>query len=165
MNDKLIIHVSRIAKSTWLCFGHCSLWSFVPLFILIMIFSTTFTRPSHGAEVTLAWDDNDAVVGYYLYYGFESRNYSFKIDVGPELQYTLFNLDDMETYYFAVTAYNENGESDFSDEIVYAAGGCEVDIDFDGDIDGSNLFDYTEDTMGVNLEIFAAKFGSMRCPY
>jgi hypothetical protein len=81
-----------------------------------------------------------------------------------EPPYTLLDLDDLESYYIAVTAYNEFGESDFSEEIIYASYACDADIDFDGDIDGSDLVLYAEDSTGINLDIFIAKFGLTDCP-
>ena len=125
-----------------------------------------FTQLSHSADLTLAWDHNDqvSVTGYYVYYGLESGNYAAKIDAGSEPQYTIVDLDDLESYYIAVTAYNEFGESDFSEEIIFASYACDADIDFDGDIDGSDLVLYAEDATGINLEIFIAKFGLTDCP-
>lgn len=109
--------------------------------ILIFLFSTMFVQLSHSAEVTLMWDQNDpmSVTGYYVYYGLESGSYTTKIDVGYDTQYTLFDLDDLTAYYIAVTAYNEFGESDFSEEIIYASHACEGDYDGDGNIDGTDL--------------------------
>ena len=123
-------------------------------------------KHSHSSEVTLAWDYNDQipVTGYYVYYGLESGIYSNKIDAGSEPQYTLGDIDELKSYYIAVTAYNEFGESDFSEELIYSAYACNADIDFDGDIDGSDLVLYTEDPMGLNLDIFLAKFGLTDCP-
>ena len=125
-----------------------------------------FAQLSNSAEVTLAWDHNDQipVTGYYVYYGLESGNYSTVVDAGSEPQYTLVDLDDLKSYYIAVTAYNEYGESDFSEEIICVAYACQADIDFDGDIDGSDLVLYAEDAMEINLEIFVAKFGLTDCP-
>ena len=125
-----------------------------------------FARLSHSADLTLAWDHNDqvSVAGYYVYYGLESGNYAAKIDAGSEPQYTLVDLDDLESYYIAVTAYNEFGESDFSEEIIFASYACNADIDFDGDIDGSDLVLYAQDSMSINLDIFIAKFGLTDCP-
>ncbi len=135
---------------------------FFPL-ILTLLFSTMFAQLSHSAEVTLAWDYSDQATGYYIYYGLESGNYSAKIDVGADLQYTIIGLDDFTSYYIAATAYNQFGESDFSEEIIYAPYACDSDIDFDGDIDGSDLVLYAEDAMGINLEAFIAKFGTTGC--
>jgi hypothetical protein len=113
---------------------------FFPL-ILTFLFSTMFAQLSHSAEVTLMWDQNDpmSVTGYYVYYGLESGSYTTKIDAGYDSQYTLFDLDDLTSYYIAVTAYNEFGESDYSEEIIYPSHACEGDFDRDGNIDGTDL--------------------------
>ena len=134
--------------------------------ILIVFISAILVPWAHSVEITLAWDYNDQVpiTGYYVYHGFESGNYSAKIDAGSEPQYTLVGLDDLQSYYIAVTAYNEFGESDFSEEIIYASYACEADIDFDGDIDGSDLVLYTEYAMGFDLATLIAKFGMTDCP-
>ena len=134
--------------------------------ILTSLFSTMLVPLSHSADLTLAWDHNDqvSVTGYYVYYGLESGNYTAKKDAGSEPQYTIIGLDDLESYYIAVTAYNEFGESDFSEEIIYASYACDADIDYDGDIDGADLVLYSEDSMGITLDIFMAKFGSANCP-
>ena len=148
------------------CLSRPSLSSQCWSLMLTLLFATMFVQLSHSADVTLAWDHNDqvSVAGYYVYYGLESGNYSTKIEAGSELQYTLGGLDDLKSYYIAVTAYNEFGESDFSGEIIYAAQACQADIDFDGDIDGSDLVLYAEEAMGINLDIFIAKFGLTDCP-
>ena len=73
-------------------------------------------------QVTLGWDSNMEVdlEGYKLYYGFESGNYSYTIDVGYQTIYTITNLQIGETYYFSVTAYNNIGyESSYSNEVLY----------------------------------------------
>ena len=148
------------------CLSRHSLFSLFFRLMLTILFSTMFAQHSHSGEVTLAWDHNDqvSVTGYYVYYGLESGNYSTKIDAGAEPQYTLVDLDDLKPYYIAITAYNEFGESDFSEEIIYAPYACDADIDFDGDIDGSDLVLYAEDAMDINLAIFVAKFGLTDCP-
>ena len=54
-----------------------------------------------------------------MHYGSESRSYDVIEDVGSSLQHTVTDLYDDQDYYFAVTAYNEYGESTLSDELVY----------------------------------------------
>jgi len=94
-----------------------------PVLFIILIFFTImfFAHYAHGASVTLAWDPNspaENVVGYRLYYGTESRNYAFMIDLTEETIKKIHNLEKGQNYYFAVTALNEAGqESDFSEEI------------------------------------------------
>ena len=79
----------------------------------------------HSADVTLAWDANSEsdLAGYILYYGTSSGNYTSNIDVGNITQYTIAGLQDGETYYFAVTAYNDADlESDYSEELAHMVG-------------------------------------------
>lgn len=83
------------------------------------------SRIAVAGLVTLAWDPSSPdVAGYRLYYGTTSRlssgTYSDSIDVGNSTSRTVSDLIFGNTYFFAVTAYNEAGlESDFSEEIVY----------------------------------------------
>lgn len=75
------------------------------------------------AEVTLSWDaatDKNGVEGYYVYAGLtsvanEGGSYTFpSIDAGNTTTYTVDNLSNGVTYYFSVTAYDEDGnESEF----------------------------------------------------
>lgn len=77
-------------------------------------------RPS-PVSVTLAWDANSEsnLAGYKLYYGTSSGSYSTCIDVGNRTSYTVNGLDPLLTYYFALTAYNTEGqESGYSGEVV-----------------------------------------------
>ena len=93
-------------------------FSFVVFAFLIIL---KFSCPTFAiaAPVTLKWDPSAQATGYKLHYGFESNSYEFVIDVGPDLQHTLSDLNENQVHYFAVTAYNENGESGFSEEISF----------------------------------------------
>jgi hypothetical protein len=107
-------------------------------FICVLILFPAFT---HGAEVTLAWDANSEpdVVGYKLYYGTASGNYSQSIDAGNTTQITITGIQAGVTYYFAATAYNaQAGESGFSKEVSYTVSA--LDTDGDGVIDGEDAF-------------------------
>jgi hypothetical protein len=56
--------------------------------------------------------------GYKIYYGTASGNYSKTIDVGNVTTYTITNLTDGVTYYFAATAYDRSmNESRYSNEV------------------------------------------------
>ncbi len=70
-------------------------------------------------EATLSWDpspDTD-VVGYHIYHGTTSGQYTDSIQVGNTTQYT-FPLTTSGVHYFVVTAYNSPGiESRFSNEV------------------------------------------------
>ena len=87
----------------------------------LLLVSTLFASPAlHAAEVTLAWDQNTEpdVAGYKVYYGLESRNYDYVMDVGDTTSCVVTGLELGRTYYFAATAVNTaNLESDFSNEV------------------------------------------------
>jgi hypothetical protein len=60
------------------------------------------------------------LAGYRLYYGNESRTYSFVADVGNYTTAEIGNLSN-NTWYLAITAYDYFGnESNYSNEIVHA---------------------------------------------
>ena len=83
--------------------------------------------PGDG-EATLTWDaatDDIGVAGYYVYTGLESveengGGYTFgSVSAGDTTTYIMENLTNGVTYYFAVTAYDEDGnESPFYSEEV-----------------------------------------------
>ncbi len=73
-----------------------------------------------AAQVTLAWDANTdpSVTGYKLYYGYATRSYGAPVNIGKVTQYTLTGIQEGINCYFAVTAYDANGnESAFSTEL------------------------------------------------
>jgi hypothetical protein len=71
--------------------------------------------------ITLEWDASSGpdIAGYKIYYGTSSRNYDTVIDIGNYTSVSIADLEDNETYYFAVTAYNADG-----DESVYSSEVC-----------------------------------------
>jgi Fibronectin type III domain len=85
------------------------------LFILLVL-----SPLDSSAQIKLAWDPPPAdsnVTGYKMYYGTASRTYKGPINVGYVTTYTVQRLSQGVTYYFAVTAYNQFGESGYSDEV------------------------------------------------
>lgn len=80
-----------------------------------------------AASKTLVWDppptNTDGtpptdLVGYKIYYGPKSGNYTNTLDVGKVTTSVVNNLTNGITYYFAVTAYNSaRVESSFSNEV------------------------------------------------
>jgi len=76
---------------------------------------------SNAAQATLTWDPPDVstdVTGYMIHYGTASGDYSEGVDVGNTKSYTVSNLIDGRTYYFAATAYNHAGvQSGYSNEV------------------------------------------------
>lgn len=78
-------------------------------------------------DVTLKWDIDQSVRGYKIYYksGSSGPPYDGKgayegdspIDVGYVSECDVRYLSDDETYYFVATAYNDDGESGYSNEV------------------------------------------------
>lgn len=76
--------------------------------------------PAWAGQAALAWDaSTDAsVAGYYVYYGPAPRTYPSRVDVGNQTSYSVLNLGQGQTYYFAVTAYDAaRVESVYSNEV------------------------------------------------
>jgi len=89
---------------------------------LLVFFCLVFALGgARAGEVTLAWDasEHPDVTGYELHYGPSSSDYTHSVDVGNQLQYTLRDLNDGATYYFAVRAYSADHAlySAFSNQI------------------------------------------------
>jgi hypothetical protein len=77
---------------------------------------TSLAAPS----ITLAWDPSTdpSVVGYKVYWGVATRNYTNSLSAGSATTLTVSNLVIGTPYYFAATAYDTNGiESDYSAEV------------------------------------------------
>jgi hypothetical protein len=90
---------------------------FMILFCSVILWSAP---TAHTAQVTFAWDPNPEpdIAGYKMYYGTTSRDYDWYIDVGRVTTFTVPDLSDGVTYYFAVIAYDtSNLESAYSDEV------------------------------------------------
>ena len=120
-------------------------------------------QSAHSAEVSFSWNDTEGATGYKLYYGIESRAYTFEVDLGLGTQCTISDLDNGQGYYFAITAYNESEESEFSDELTCCSNTCDGDTDIDGDIDGSDLISIIVGPSAISLIDFAAGFGTDNC--
>ncbi|NJN45303.1 MAG: PKD domain-containing protein, partial [Candidatus Competibacteraceae bacterium] len=88
----------------------------------MLVFCLCITiSPVFGGQATLAWDANNEsnLGGYRLYLGKSSRNYTSNINIGLQTSYTVSNLQEGQTYFFAVTAYDTSGtiESNYSNEV------------------------------------------------
>lgn len=73
-----------------------------------------------AARIMVSWDPNppeENVLGYKIYYGTNARVYDVVVDVGNVTNAVLEGFQGPRTYYFAATAYNSYGESDFSEEV------------------------------------------------
>jgi PKD repeat protein len=85
-------------------------------FLLMLL----FTLRAVAGQATLAWDPSTdpKVTGYMLYYGQASGSYTTAVDVGNVTTYTVFNLTEGRTYYYAVKARDAAGiESAFSNQV------------------------------------------------
>jgi hypothetical protein len=79
-----------------------------------------------GQSVTLAWHPNATpdTMGYAVYSGSQSGNYSSRLDVGTNTTATISGLKEGQTNYFVVTAYNSaRVESIPSSEVAYLVPG------------------------------------------
>ena len=85
------------------------------LALLLIVFPTV----ANAASVTLSWQANQEpdISSYNVYYGTQTRNYGLPIPAGSGTSYTVDNLTEGTTYYFALTAVDTSGnESGYSIE-------------------------------------------------
>ena len=89
---------------------------FTALFLLL-------TTPSlFAAQATLSWNPNSEsdLAGYKVYWGTSTGSYQWSLDVKDVNSYTISNLTEGESYFFAATAYDFTGnESGYSNEVSY----------------------------------------------
>jgi hypothetical protein len=87
-----------------------------------------FCAGARGSQnVSLAWNaiPDPSVVGYALYYGTTSGEYSTRLDAGPNATITVPGLKEGVTYYFVITAYDALGEESApSNEVIYIVPGA-----------------------------------------
>jgi hypothetical protein len=67
--------------------------------------------------VFLSWDEVKNAEGYYLYYSQNSGRYIQRKKLGKETEFYFDGLKTGEVYYFALTAYQQKNESDYSREV------------------------------------------------
>jgi hypothetical protein len=100
--------------------------SILCLYILFTIISSLYVSSAFAGFATLSWDAPTTnadgtpltdLAGYKVYYGTSSHTYSQNINIGNVTTYTIDNLTEGVTYYFATTAYDTAGnESEYSNE-------------------------------------------------
>jgi hypothetical protein len=79
-----------------------------------------WTVTAVAAVVSLAWDASISpnIAGYKVYVGIAPRTYGAPTTIGNQTTYTVTGLIGPKTFYFAVTAFDVDGnESDFSNEV------------------------------------------------
>jgi hypothetical protein len=76
------------------------------------------TAPQSGSA-QLSWNPSPSpdVVGYKVYIGTAPRQYTSPINVGTDTTHNVVGLLSGKTYYFAVSAYNTQVESAYSNEV------------------------------------------------
>jgi hypothetical protein len=88
----------------------------VTLFVTLLLCVTAW-----AGEITLAWDPSPTqeIDGYRVWYGTASENYSSVISIGNITEFTVTGLALTKggMYYFAVTAFEGETDSDFSNEV------------------------------------------------
>lgn len=90
--------------------------------LLVALVFASGASAQAASNKTLTWDASPeaGVVGYKIYYGTASYNYTMTATVGKVTSATIDGLVANVTYYFAVTAiYGFGEESDFSNEATY----------------------------------------------
>ncbi len=74
-------------------------------------------------DITLEWDPNTEpdIGGYIVHYGTESGIYDYSLDVGNFTSAVISGLDEDTEYFFAISAYNQDGlSSELSNEVATA---------------------------------------------
>lgn len=101
--------------------------------MLGLLFATLLARPvqvlgaslptTSSLALSLDSSPSSGVVGYEVYYGTASGNYTSILALGNVATATISGPASGVTYYFAITAVNDLGqESDFSNEASYRLG-------------------------------------------
>jgi hypothetical protein len=111
-------------------------------FIGIALFCSILPGTAQSADVTLAWDANSEsdLSGYRVFCGESSGNYSITHDIKssdpnepPPTTCEFTGLQEGKKYYFAAVAYNQNSQSNYSQEIAYTVPVATAESDKDND--------------------------------
>lgn len=98
-------------------------------FLFSFVFLFLQSLNAHALSVTFSWTKNpETLIGYRLYYksGASGPPYNgtgaiegpSPVETGNVTSFTIHGLSENETYYFTLTAYNSQGESGYSNELV-----------------------------------------------
>ena len=91
--------------------------------LIAAVMFLAFTTTAWVADMTFAWDANTEpdLAGYKVHWGLSSTiPFTDEVDVGNVLTHQLTDLVEGTTYFFAVTAYDTEGnESAYSDILEY----------------------------------------------
>jgi hypothetical protein len=83
----------------------------LPPFLILILFLAGLEK-ANAFSLVLSWSASESpdVAGYDVYYGTNSGNYPYSINVGDATSVTITNLIPGETYYFVATAYDAAGD-------------------------------------------------------
>jgi len=90
------------------------------LLVILAVFLSLVASSVFAGSATIRWQANTEpdLQEYRVYTGIASRTYGTPTPVGKATSYTVGNLEEGVTYYFAVTAVDTSGnESGFSQEV------------------------------------------------
>jgi hypothetical protein len=80
--------------------------------------AVVFAVPAMAGSIALSWDPTPGATGYNVYYGTQPGNYNSAPVTTSSTSTTVNGLQDCTTYYLAVKAFNQLGESEeFSNEL------------------------------------------------
>lgn len=87
---------------------------------MVLLSALLLFLPQVSIGASLAWDPPSGdVTGYKVYYSTTQSAFANFLDVGNVTQCSLdhFPLEEKNTYYFVVSAYNSAGESGYSNDV------------------------------------------------
>ena len=115
------------------------------IFLCLVTLGMSLAEMVHGqVSVVLGWSppSDNSVVGFYVYYGTASGQYTYKIDAGNVSTFKVPNLAAGSNYFFTVSSYDMNGtESEPSAETVLA---LPKNLFFLGQVDLAQTFEYLQ---------------------
>ncbi|MDP4978635.1 MAG: fibronectin type III domain-containing protein, partial [Desulfobacterales bacterium] len=92
-------------------------------FFSIWVSAFLYAGNAYSADVTLAWDgvsqSGVTVDGYRVFYGTDGQNYPTEGCDVTSTSCTVTQLNTGTKYYFVAVAYNDYGQSDYSDPVSF----------------------------------------------
>ena len=126
-------------RSTGFYFFDSGLILLAVFLLLILILPHT----AYSAQISLEWDANTEpnLAGYKIHYGVSSGDYDNTVDIGNYTSCTISELQEGQTYYFAASAYDLNGnQSGYSNEVLTQIHTTDTDGDGLSDDDETHIY-------------------------
>ena len=126
-------------RSTGFYFFDSGLILLAVFLLLILILPHT----AYSAQISLEWDANTEpnLAGYKIHYGVSSGDYDTTVDIGNYTSCTISELQEGQTYYFAASAYDLNGnQSGYSNEVLTQIHTTDTDGDGLSDDDETHIY-------------------------